>query len=95
MLMTNRIIQVLDKEEIIAAHFVVSLQNSNIFFGGGRNSILRLCETNRSAQNEEVSVTWVSTGFLLVLITHRLHMKKIHLCLQSCKINISLHLQTR
>lgn len=35
MLMTNRIIQVLDKEEIIAAHFVVSLQNSNIFFGGG------------------------------------------------------------
>jgi len=31
MLMTNRKKQALDKQEIIAAHFVVSLQNSNIF----------------------------------------------------------------
>lgn len=31
MLMTNRRKQVLDKEDIIAARFGVSLQNSNIF----------------------------------------------------------------
>lgn len=37
MLMTNRE-QVLDKDEIIAAHFVVSLQNSDIFVGGGREN---------------------------------------------------------
>lgn len=98
MLMTNRRKQVLDKEEIVAAHFVVSLQNSNIFIGvggGWGETILHLCETNRSAQNGEVSVPWVSPGFGLVLVTQRLRVKKIHLCLQSCKINISLHLLTR
>lgn len=61
MLMTNRE-QVLDKEEIIAAHFVVSLQNANISIrgvgGGGNFPILHL---NRSAQNRNASVRWVST----------------------------------
>lgn len=65
--MTNRRKQVLDKEQIITAHFVVSLQNSNILSKKKKKkTILHLSEINRSAQIREVSPTCVSTSFALL-----------------------------
>lgn len=68
MLMTNRRKQVLDKEEIIAAHFGVSLQNSNIFIGGKKFKRKKIPSCIFAKQIDQHTIRSPWEGFELVLV---------------------------